>query len=52
MAIRKNHIDFKNIEKLVLAEAQRKENLWERKSKKLLVVLIIFFLILLYFQRS
>jgi hypothetical protein len=40
MAIIKNYIDFKNIEKLVLAETHRKQNLFKRKSNKLLIALI------------
>lgn len=46
MAIVRSHIDFKNVEKLVQIEAQRKKILWERKSKKLLIALIVFLLII------
>lgn len=47
MAIRKNHIDFKNAEKLVQIEAKREKIIWERKSKKLLIAIIIFLLIIM-----
>ncbi len=47
MAITNSHIDFKNAEKLVKIEAQRKKIIWERKSKKLLIILIVFLLIII-----
>ncbi|TDP02143.1 hypothetical protein EV145_103122 [Flavobacterium sp. 245] len=48
MAIVRSHIDFKNVEKLVQVEAQRKKILWELKSKKLLIGLIVFLLIIIF----
>lgn len=49
MAIVRSHIDFRNAEKLVKIEAQRKKMLWERKSKKLLIAIIVLFLMILLF---
>lgn len=45
MTIRKNNIDFKNVEKLVHAETQRRKILLRKKSNKLLVLLVAFLLV-------
>jgi hypothetical protein len=51
MQIRKNRIDFENLEKLVLAETRRKQNLFKRKSNKLLIALIVFLLIFIFLKK-
>jgi hypothetical protein len=54
LSLRKNnavedmYIDFRNVERLVQLEAQRKKAHWERKSKNLLVVIAALVMILLF----